>query len=397
MNYDVIIIGAGAAGLFCAGELVQKGKSVLVLEKNKKPGLKILISGGGRCNFTNLAVGPEHYVSENPHFCKSALRQFSSEDFINLVRGAKIAFYEKTLGQLFCKRSSKEILQLLLDRCQSKKHKLMTECLVKEVQKQEDHFVVKTQHGSFSASSLVVATGGLSFKKLGASDLGYEIAKQFGHSVVSLRPALDGFVWDKENKKYFSKIAGVSLLATVTVGKKQFSENILFTHLGLSGPAILKASLYWEPGKTVQINFIPELHDFAQQLKSAQEKHPKMKLKNFLQQHLPESFVSVLLEKLKLPETFFHSLKVTEREALFQCLSQFSFTPPKTVGYEKAEVTKGGVNVKEVSSKTMESQLVPGLFFIGEVLDVTGLLGGYNFQWAWSSAFVAARSIHGFF
>ena len=346
MTYDVIIIGAGAAGLMSAIAAKERGKRVLVLESNLKPGLKILISGGGRCNFTNQKISADDYVSDNPHFCKSALQQFTQDDFIQWVTDAQIPFYEKTLGQLFCKNSSKEILDLLLKKAFGENSSLKTGVKIVATSKEDDLFSVSTATGeSYQAKNLIVATGGLSFPKLGASDFGYRIAEQFGHSMTSLSPALDGFIFSEKDRRYFGDLAGVSAPVCLTVGKRSFRENILFTHVGISGPAALKGSLFWNSGDKVTIDFLSQTS--------------------------------------KLPARL---AKRLTRE-------RYSFIPQGTVGYEKAEVTRGGIDTRELSSKTMESKLVAGLYFVGEVVDVTGLLGGYNFQWAWSSGWVAGSHL----
>ena len=341
--YDLLIIGAGAAGLTSAIAAREGGGSVLILEANPKPGLKILISGGGRCNFTNREIAAEDYVSGNPHFCKSALSQFTQHDFIQWVTDARIPFYEKTRGQLFCKTSSKEILDLLLAKALGKNTALKTGIKVASVKKADHLFTVQSRAGqSYQAKNCIVATGGLSFPKLGASDLGYRIAKQFGHKVTPLFPALDGFVFSKKDRQQFGDLAGISTPVCLTVGKRRFTENILFTHVGISGPAALKGSLFWNGGDKVVIDF---------------------------PQKLPARLAKRMTQK------------------------KFSFIPQSTVGYEKAEVTRGGIDTRDISSKTMESKRVSGLYFVGEVLDVTGLLGGYNFQWAWSSGWVAGRNV----
>lgn len=391
MIYDVIIIGAGAAGLMAALRANQLGKTVLILEKNSKPGLKILISGGGRCNFTNLNVESKHYTSANSHFCKSALSQYSNQDFIDLVQMHKIEFYEKTLGQLFCKKSSKQILNLLLSKI--KNDQLLTNCAITDISK-SDLFLIQTNLGSFKSHNLIVATGGLSFKKLGATDLGYKIAQKFGHTITPLSPALDGFVFSKNLQKDFSQIAGISLKATVCTGGHSFTEPLLFTHVGLSGPSVLKASLYWEQNQKVEIDFLPHIHHLKQHLHEAIHNHGKKMALGYLVQWLPKQFCDTLFKHSAFTNKKLAELSKTDIQEIESLLKTFQFQPVSTVGYEKAEVTKGGVSTKDLSGKTLESKLVPGLFFVGEVVDVTGLLGGYNFQWAWSSGYVAASHLN---
>lgn len=385
---DVIVVGAGAAGLMSAWKAASRGRSVLILEKNPKPGLKILISGGGRCNFTNLEVSSKHYVSENVHFCKSALKQFTNWDFIDLVVQANIPYYEKTLGQLFCKRSSKDILNLLLSLCETRRVMMKTSITIEKIHKTDKGFEIICGNQSFTCHSLIITTGGLSYAKLGASDFGYQVAKQFGHNVISCLPALDGYVWPTEKQKRFSELSGISLLATLTTKNVALTEALLFTHHGLSGPVALKSSLYWQPNQKVFIHFLPH-ENLTDIIQESRDKNGKGKIKNTLSKFLPERFVVVSLSQLDLIDTNWASLSKSKETELFHFFTAFEFTPTSTVGYEKAEVTKGGVSVDEISSKTMESKLCPGLYFAGEVLDVTGLLGGYNFQWAWSSGFVA--------
>lgn len=392
MIFDTIIIGAGAAGLMSAMRASQRGKTVLILEHNAKPGLKILISGGGRCNFTNLNISPNDYVSQNPHFCKSALSQFTQNDFIGLVKNAGIAHYEKTLGQLFCKSSSKDILNLLLNQLDPALVTLKTSIHVTRVEKNQTHFVVSIGRENVLARNLVLATGGLSFSKLGASDLGYTIARQFGHIVTNLTPALDGFVFAGAQRADFQDLSGVSIEATLVTGKKSFQENILFTHAGLSGPAALKASLYWSSRQPVSLDFLPQVSDFEKWIQNLRHTDNKKLVINalggFFVDRLTERFVKICrLENKRVAD-----LSKADLELLKRTLKQYTFVPASTVGYDKAEVTRGGVDTHDISSKTMESKLVPGLYFVGEVLDVTGLLGGYNFQWAWSSGWVAGNS-----
>lgn len=393
MIYDVIILGAGAAGLVSAISAGSRGKSVLVLEGNNRPGLKILISGGGRCNFTNKSVTPDDFVSDNPHFCKSVLSQFTPDDFIKWVQAENVSFYEKTLGQLFCEKSSKEILNLLLKKLSEVRSELVTGEKIIKVGHDKNIFSVFSKNKNFQAKNLIVATGGLSYPKLGAHDFGYKLAKQFGHEVTGLSPALDGFVFEDREKKVFSDLAGVSVLSALRAGKKQFTENILFTHVGLSGPAALKASLYWHTGETLILDFLPEVKDFSRWLDEKRKLDAKKNIEKVLMAALPNRLVLRVLEFLKIQNKNMADLSKTEMIRLSEILKNYSFIPKSTVGYDKAEVTRGGVDTKNISSKTMASKLVPGLFFVGEVLDVTGQLGGYNFQWAWASGWVAGNNI----
>jgi predicted Rossmann fold flavoprotein len=386
-EFDVIIIGAGAAGLMTAAQATKRGKTVLLIESNKSPGRKIIISGGGRCNFTNLEVDASFYVSQNKHFVKSALKQYTNWDFIDLVCQHDIKYHEKTLGQLFCNTSSKEILNMLLKEI-GPTADIKCDERVSEVIKNE-LYEVKTNRDIYTAKSLVVASGGLSMPKMGASDIGYKIARQFGHKVIETNPALVPFTADEDLKKEFSTISGVSVLANVYSGDKSFNENILFTHRGLSGPAILKASLYWKNREKVKINFMP-IADIQDIVRGAGKKI----LSNALKEHLPARFIETWVGQIpRILNKKGSEISNKEITELREILHEYEFIPSGTEGYRKAEVTRGGVSTDHVSSKTMESKLSPGLFFIGEVLDITGLLGGYNFQWAWSSGHVAAQNV----
>lgn len=389
-NHDVLIIGAGAAGLFCAIKAAKRGRRVLVLEHNDRPGKKILISGGGRCNFTNLDVSSKNFLSQNPHFCVSALSRFTADDFLALMKKYQIAYYEKTLGQLFCEKSSKEILSLLLSECETHGVKILTHCQTDTVDKKE-RFIVKTNLGDFHADSLVIATGGLSFDKLGASDFGYQIAKKFGHRIIFQKPGLVPLSFDEKTNSFCAALSGVSVPVRVSCDKISFEENLLFTHFGLSGPAILQISNYWEPGKTIEIDLDPQ-GTICQNLRELKEVQSKVELKNALAQCYPKNFAQSLCD-LFSPSAPLNQVSKVALQNLEKNLHHWSLLPQKTVGYEKAEVTCGGVDTKELSSKTMESTMMPGLFFIGEVVDVTGWLGGYNFQWAWASGFCAGEFV----
>ncbi|HUP57755.1 MAG TPA: NAD(P)/FAD-dependent oxidoreductase [Bdellovibrionota bacterium] len=393
MRHDVLILGAGGAGMMCAAQAARRGRDVLLIDHSKKLGGKILISGGGRCNFTNTGASPANYVSKNPHFCKSALSRYPAENFIQLVQAHGIAFHEKKLGQLFCDESAQQIVDLLKAECDEAGAKFALECKVESVSQAADpRFQVVTSMGTFECDSLVVATGGLSIPKIGATDLGYRIAEQFGLKLVAREPALDGFVFGPEEQKHFGDLAGLSIDCVMSAGGKSFRENLLFTHTGLSGPASLQASLHWYSGDPISIDLTPELDPFAWFLAKKKE-GDRRTVKNILCEALPSRFAE-RFSGLHFP--FESPLpQVSERALEEFCarLKSWSFVPARTVGYGKAEVTRGGVDTDELSSKTMESKKVPGLYFIGEVVDVTGWLGGYNFQWAWASGWAAGQVV----
>jgi predicted Rossmann fold flavoprotein len=386
MRFDAIIIGAGAAGLFCALQAGKRGRKVLVLEHNAQIGRKILISGGGRCNFTNSDTRPENFISNNPHFCKSALARYTPQDFVELVRRHRIEFYEKKLGQLFCRESSRQIVGMLLAECEKARVEIRTNCSVKSVRK-NDLFEIETNQGDFRGESLVIATGGLSFPKIGATDFGYKIGKQFGLKILETRPSLVPLVFSKNEN--FGKLAGVSVDSIVSTGKHSFRENILFTHRGLSGPAILQISNYWRKEETISIDLMPERNA----LRLLEENlSGKQTIDNFLGKFLPNRFAEIFTG-LNFPKKPLNQLNRKEIERIARTLNDWQVLFNETEGYHKAEVTLGGIDTNELSSQTMESKKIAGLFFIGEVVDVTGWLGGYNFQWAWSSGFAAGNSI----
>jgi len=383
--YDVLILGAGAAGLLCAAEAAKRGRRVLLFERSEKIGKKILISGGGRCNFTNLHCQPKNFLSQNPHFAKSALARYTPANFIALVEKHKIAYHEKTLGQLFCDGSAAQIVAMLEAECRSAGVKITVNAEIREVRR-DTSFVVRTSSSEYPAAALIVATGGLSIPKMGATRFGYDLAEQFGLNIIPPRPALVPLLFHANDRKRYSDLAGVSTEVIATADHESFREKMLFTHRGLSGPAILQASSYWREGEPIEIDLAPG-RDATQPIREAGTRNPAVAEKAFhsflpkrlaerwLQQHPPKSFTNA-------------SLDVFERG-----LHSWQIYPAGTEGYDKAEVTSGGVDTAELSSKTMESRKVPGLFFIGEVVDVTGHLGGFNFQWAWSSAAAAARSL----
>jgi predicted Rossmann fold flavoprotein len=384
---DVIIIGGGAAGLFCAIEAGKRGRRVLLLEHSDRVGKKIAISGGGRCNFTNIHSGPANFLSANPHFCKSALARYTPADFIELVEKHGIRYHEKKLGQLFCDESSQQIIEMLVRECADAGVEIRCGCQVRSVSR-EDRFTIETSQGRLTSSSLVIATGGLSIAPLGATDFGYGIARQFGLQIETPRPALVPFTLSSTVQKELSSLSGISLDALVKVGRTEFRENILVTHRGLSGPAILQISLYWQPGQAIAINLLPD-QDILELMKDRQG--AEIELANLLAQYLPRRFAHAWCD-LYLPSRPLKQFSERQISEVARQIQQFTITPAGTEGFRKAEVTAGGVSTAELSSQTMESKRVPGLFFIGEVVDVTGQLGGYNFQWAWASAFAAGQA-----
>jgi predicted Rossmann fold flavoprotein len=385
---DVVIIGAGAAGLMCAAEAGKRGRSVTVIEHCEKAGKKILISGGGRCNFTNKNVSHENFISANPHFCKSALSGFTSNDFISLVEKYGLSYNEKKLGQLFCNNGSKSILDMLLKECTDNRVEIKTGCTVKKVSK-SDLFGIETTSGKYVSSSLVIATGGVSIPKMGATGFGYDTAKQFGIKITEIYPGLVPLLLNNEERKIFGQLSGISVDAFVTCHKRSFRENILFTHKGLSGPAILQISSYMKPGDAVNVNLLPE-KNFTELIE--EKYNSKTELINLLSDYLPKRFLQVF------GETYFPSKPLSQFskkdfKIVSDILHNWEITPSGTEGFDKAEVTCGGIDTDELSSKTMEAKKVKGLYFIGEVVDVTGWLGGYNFQWAWASGFAAGKYI----
>lgn len=388
MKFDAVIIGGGAAGLFCAAQAGARGRKILVLEHNAEVGRKILISGGGRCNFTNLEVTSGNFVSQNPHFCKSALARYTPKDFIALVKKHRIEFYEKKLGQLFCRTSSRQIVQMLVDECAAHNVRIETHCRVEQVEKNGENFVVKTSKGIFHAAKTVVATGGTSFPKVGATDFGLLIARKFGLKIVSTEPSLVPLIFSEKREKY-AALSGISLDAEVLTEKVSFRENILFTHRGLSGPAILQISNYRRPHKNFEINLLPQA-SAAELLRT--EAQRKILLSNFLAKFLPQRFAEVFTEN-NFPNRPLNSFSPKELEKIGEKLNGWQLTFGSTEGFDKAEVMRGGVATDELSSQTFEAKKVRGLYFIGEVVDVTGWLGGYNFQWAWASADACGKAL----
>jgi predicted Rossmann fold flavoprotein len=385
---DVVVIGAGAAGLMAAATAGKRGRRVILIEHTSKVGEKIRISGGGRCNFTNLFASPQNYLSCNKHFVKSALARYTQHDFIQLVKSHNIAFHEKTLGQLFCDGSSKQIINMLLAECQNGHVDVRLNCSVLSIEK-NDQFILTTTEGKIQATSIIIATGGLSIPQIGASDFGYLIARQFGIKVLATKPALVPLKVEASTLATFSQLSGISQNSIVSYKDTQFRENILFTHRGLSGPAILQISSYLEKfaKEEIVINLLPGVdlnHEFTT------HKNSKQTVANFLKNYFPNRFVEVMATH---PD-YGRAITDLKKNALFNMadnIHQFKVIINGSEGYQKAEVTVGGIDTNELSSKTMESLKVPGLFFIGEVVDVTGWLGGYNFQWAWSSGYVAGQ------
>lgn len=390
-HYDVVVIGAGAAGLFCAAQLGQAGKSVAVLDNGKKIGRKILMSGGGYCNFTNLEVSHGHYLSQNPHFVKSALARYTNWDFIALVATYGIAYHEKELGQLFCDDGAEQIVAMLAAECRKGNVEILLRHEVYEITKQPGYFELNFTHSALRASRVIIATGGLSMPALGATPFGYKVAEQFGIPVISPRASLVPFTW-KESDKHFAALSGIALPVRATNRGKSFANQMLFTHRGLSGPAILQISNYWDLGESLEIDLLPAL-DIGDYLRELRQTSPKLQLKTALSHQLPKKLVEHWIAQGLLRDQIIAQLSKTDLADLTQFIHHWTFQPNGTEGYRTAEVTMGGVDTRHISSKTMEANAIPGLYFIGEVLDVTGWLGGYNFQWAWSSAFACAEGI----
>lgn len=402
--FDVIIIGAGAAGLMCAATAGQKGRKVLLIDHAESVGKKIRISGGGRCNFTNLHTTPKNFISKNPHFCVSALNRFTQQDFINLVKKHQIFFHEKTLGQLFCDISSKQIIEMLLKECVDGDVEIRLESKVSELHpcqpelvggsidlESNYNFQLKIGDEFVQCQSLVIATGGLSIPKMGATGFGYDVATQFGLKIIEPKPALVPFTLDEKTLSETKNLSGVSVNGIASCGKINFREGILFTHFGLSGPAILQISSYWKKGDKITINLAPEINVF-EKLQEEKKLKPKQELQNFLATFLPKSLANYLGQKSNHLGNL-ADLSNQKIKEIADSVNAWSFIPKDTEGFAKAEVTIGGINTDEISSKTFEVKSVPNLFFIGEVLDVTGWLGGFNFQWAWASGKAAGEVV----
>ncbi len=386
-GYDVIILGGGAAGLMCAIEAGNRGRSVLVIERNERVGKKILISGGGRCNFTNVHASPENYFSENPDFCRSALARYTPEHFISMVESHGIAYHEKKLGQLFCDVTSVSIVEMLLAECAAANVRFQLDSEVLSVDRPSE-FEVTTEHGVIRSEALVVATGGLSIPTLGASGLGYEIAEQFGLARAAERPGLVPLTFARDERVFFESLSGVSIEVTLKSGGVAFTENMLFTHRGLSGPAILQISSCWPAGSALSADLFPH-ESMLDVLMAARTR--TQELATVLSEHAPRRFVQAWCAAFA-PSLQMHRYSNAQLERIAALLHHWQLRPAGTAGYAKAEVTVGGVSTRDLRSKTMEARNLPGLFFIGEVVDVTGWLGGYNFQWAWASGFAAGQA-----
>lgn len=390
---DVVVIGAGAAGLMCALNAGYRGRSVAVIDMGKKPGRKIIISGGGRCNFTNQNAEPSNYLCSNPHFVKSALSRYTQYDFIDMVERHGIEYHHKTLGQLFCDDSAHDIVNMLMTECEWAGVTTHMQSEVHKVSKTDNGYVVTTTGKDFQCESLVVASGGLTMPKLGATPIGYKIAEQFGLNVLPTGAALVPFTLHEKDKQRFDGLSGISVDCLVSSESgKEFRENILFTHRGLSGPAILQISSFWLAGQNITINLLPDL-DLNETLQAVRKESPQRGLKTALSHLLPKRFIERLYDAEELPDKALNQITHQEYEELTQYFHQWQIKPNGTEGYRTAEVTLGGVDTDELSSKTMESKKAKGMYFIGEVADVTGWLGGYNFQWAWSSGWAAGQVV----
>lgn len=389
LEYDVIIIGAGAAGLMSAIEAGKRGRKTLILEKNNHIGSKILISGGGRCNFTNINANPNCYISENPHFIKSVFSRYSPNDFIELVENYKIEYYEKTLGQLFCRKSSREIVAMLENEANEVGVEIELNVNIQNIKK-GDNFKITTDNGVYQSESLIVACGGLSFPKKGATDFGYRIAKQFGLNLIKDRPALVPITVDEKRNKSLFELSGLSFRAEAKTQstKTTFKENVLITHRGFSGPAILQVSSYWQKGEDIELNLEPEIN-WEEVINS--NSREKIELKNLLSNYFSQRFVEYICKEIITTKPMVQ-YNAKELENIIFKLNNWKIKPNGTEGYAKAEVTAGGLDTNELNQKTMEVKKVKGLYFIGEIVDVTGWLGGYNFQWAWASGFIAGNN-----
>lgn len=384
-DFDAVVLGGGAAGLMCAIEAGKRGRRVAVLERAARIGKKILISGGGRCNFTNIHCRPENFISANPHFAKSALSAYTPSDFIALVEKHRIAYHEKTLGQLFCDGSAQQIVTMLETECRQAGVRILTSVAVDRVERRE-HFVVSAGNEEFRSQSLAVATGGLSIPKMGATPLGYDLARQFGLKIVEPRPALVPLTFNAQDRQNYGDLAGVSAEVVASIGKQRFREKMLFTHRGLSGPAILQVSSYWKGSGSITIDLAPD-RDLTAMIRNGPRRDVTA-LKSAFREVLPQRMADRWIE-LQTPTAWTNqALTELERKA-----HNWTVTPGGTEGYDKAEVTAGGVDTNELSSKTMECRKVPGLYFVGEAVDVTGHLGGFNFQWAWASGFCAGQVV----
>lgn len=389
--FDVVVVGAGAAGMMCAIEAGKRGRRVLVIDHAAAPGEKIRISGGGRCNFTNVNAAPANFISANPHFCISALRRYRARDFVAWVERHGIAYHEKTLGQLFCDGSAKEIIAMLTGEMRQAKAELRLKTSVESVSKTEDGFRLTLSQGAVSCASLVIASGGKSIPKMGATGFGYDIARQFGLSIVETRPALVPLTFEVGMLERLKPLAGVSTDVVASSGKTRFAEAMLFTHRGLSGPAILQISSYWREGLAITLDMAPGV-DIAATLKAARQTRGKQAALTILTEHLPRRLAQLIVEEAAAPANA-GDLSDKAISRIATAVKAWTVKPVGSEGYRTAEVTLGGVSTDGLDSKTMEAKAAPGLYFIGEVVDVTGWLGGYNFQWAWSSGWVAGQAV----
>lgn len=388
---DVVIIGAGAAGLMCAMTAAMRGRQVLLIDHANKAGKKILMSGGGRCNFTNMYTDPDNFFSQNPHFCKSALARYTQWDFIAMVDRHGVPYHEKKLGQLFCDNKSRDILKLLLEECEQVGVDLRLDTSVRRIEKTEAGYALDTDMGHIVAPALVIATGGLSIPTMGATGFGYEIARQFGHTVLATRAGLVPFTISGQLKELCTELSGTSVACVVRCNGQSFRENILFTHRGLSGPAILQISSFWHPGDAVEINLLPD-RDALEWLQGQQAARPDSELKTVLGEVFTKKLATLLADRWFASKPMKQYTAAGLRD-IADTLGAWQVVPAGTEGYRTAEVTLGGVDTRELSSKTMESLKSPGLYFVGEVLDVSGHLGGFNFQWAWASGYAAAQFV----
>ncbi len=386
---DVVVIGAGAAGLMCAIEVAKRGRSVIVLDHAKAPGEKIRISGGGRSNFTNLHASPKNYISQNPHFCISALSRYTQHDFIKLVKTHGIAFHEKTLGQLFCDGPSTQLITMLLTEMSSHGAELGLSTHIEKIEKTDGGFIIHHSEGTHACESVVIATGGKSIPKMGATGFGYDIATRFGLRLVETRPALVPLTLEPNMLERLRPLAGVSVDAEISCGKARFAEALLFTHRGLSGPAILQISSYWREGDEIRINMLPQA-DLLQALREHRSSNGRQALQTALSGYLPKKLAQIIAANFPTPTNLADFSDQALRKVV-ETITQWGIKPASSEGYRTAEVTLGGVDTRDLNSKTMEAKAVPGLFFIGEVVDVTGWLGGYNFQWAWSSGWCCGQ------
>lgn len=392
INFDVVVIGAGAAGLMCAIEAGKRNKKVLIIEHTSKIAEKIRISGGGRCNFTNIYSNVENFLSNNKHFCKSAFSKYTQNNFIDLVKKHKIKFHEKKLGQLFCDNSAKDIIEMLITECESQKVEIQLNTKIKSIIREENIYILITEKKErFVCSSLVVATGGLSIPKIGASDFGYKIANQFNIKITNLYPALVPLTFKDDILEFCKSLAGVSIEASVKINKTIFNEGLIFTHRGISGPSILQISSYWKPEKTIEVNLLPQ-NSMDKTLKERRIETPKQNISNVLSDFLPNKLAIAITSLLNTNQKIGEASNSTLNK-ISNFINKLNVLPTGTEGYKTAEVTLGGIDTNEINAATMECKKYSGLYFIGEVVDVTGHLGGHNFQWAWSSGYVAGQNV----